>query len=53
MATIVLIHGSWHWGACFLKVANLLAEKGHTVLCPDLATHGYDTTPARGCRRYG
>ena len=44
MATIMMIHGAWHWGACFLKVANMLAEKGHTVICPDLATHGYDLT---------
>jgi len=45
MSTVVLVHGSWHWGGCFQKVANILAAAGHKVLCPDLATHGYDTTP--------
>jgi pimeloyl-ACP methyl ester carboxylesterase len=45
MATFVLIHGSWHWGGCYLKVANLLAAKGHVVSCPDLLTLGYDPTP--------
>ncbi len=44
MATFVLIHGSWHWGGCYLKVANLLAAKGHVVSCPDLLTCGYDPT---------
>ncbi|CAB3810023.1 alpha/beta fold hydrolase [Paraburkholderia fynbosensis] len=43
--TIVLIHGSWHWGGCFQKVATLLAAQGHPVLCPDLKSHGLD--PAR------
>ncbi|WP_277184250.1 alpha/beta fold hydrolase [Caballeronia sp. BR00000012568055] len=43
--TIVLIHGSWHWGGCFQKVATLLAAQGHAVLCPDLKSHGFD--PAR------
>lgn len=43
--SIVLIHGSWHWGGCFQKVAALLAAQGHPVLCPDLKSHGLD--PAR------
>ncbi len=42
MATFILIHGSWHWGGCYLKVANLLAAKGHVVSCPDLLTCGYN-----------
>jgi pimeloyl-ACP methyl ester carboxylesterase len=44
-ATFILVHGSWHWGGCFLKLANALALRGHSVMMPDLATHGYDTTP--------
>jgi len=45
MADFIFVHGSWHWGGCFQKVANALAIRGHTVLLPDLATHGYDATP--------
>jgi len=45
MATFILIHGSWHWGGCFQKVANLLGAAGHAVIAPDLASHGFDTTP--------
>jgi pimeloyl-ACP methyl ester carboxylesterase len=39
--TIVMVHGAWHWGGCFLKVANLLAGLGYPVLLPDLKSHGY------------
>ena len=45
MATFILIHGSWQWGGCFMKVANILAAAGHAVITPDLASHGFDTTP--------
>jgi len=41
----VLVHGSWHWGGCFQKVADRLAAAGHAVATPDLASHGYDPTP--------
>jgi pimeloyl-ACP methyl ester carboxylesterase len=44
MATFLIVHGSWHWGGCFLKVANVLTQRGHCVIAPDLATHGYDPT---------
>ncbi len=27
MATFILIHGSWHWGGCFVKVANILGRQ--------------------------
>jgi pimeloyl-ACP methyl ester carboxylesterase len=37
-----MVHGSWHWGACFEKVSNLLAEAGYAVATPDLTSHGYD-----------
>lgn len=42
---ILMIHGSWHWGGCFHKVADLLALQGFPVAAPDLASHGYDATP--------
>lgn len=45
MATFILIHGSWHWGGCFVKVANILGAAGHAVITPDLASHGFDPTP--------
>ena len=45
MASFIFVHGSWHWGGCFQKVANALALRGHAVALPDLATHGYDATP--------
>lgn len=40
-STIVLIHGSWHWGGCFQKVADRLAVSGYPTLTPDLTSHGY------------
>jgi pimeloyl-ACP methyl ester carboxylesterase len=45
MANFVLVHGAWHWGACYQKVAQELLLLGHNVAMPDLATHGFDTTP--------
>jgi pimeloyl-ACP methyl ester carboxylesterase len=39
--TIVLIHGAWHWGGCFGKVADLLGAHGFPVITPDLKSHGY------------
>lgn len=39
--TIVMVHGAWHWGGCFLKVANLLTQQGFPVVMPDLKSHGY------------
>jgi len=48
MANYVLVHGAWHWGACFQKVAAELLAAGHNVAMPDLATHGFDTTPTGG-----
>lgn len=39
--TIVMVHGAWHWGGCFLKVADLLAQMGYPVVMPDLKSHGY------------
>lgn len=37
----LLVHGAWHWGGCFQKIANLLASSGHPVVTPDLTSHGY------------
>ena len=48
MARYVLIHGAWHWGGCWLKVANLLAAQGHVVAMPDSTGHGFDATEASG-----
>jgi len=45
MANFVLVHGAWHWGACYQKVAQELLLLGHNVAMPDLATHGFDPTP--------
>jgi pimeloyl-ACP methyl ester carboxylesterase len=45
LANFVLVHGAWHWGACFQKLAAELLAAGHNVAMPDLATHGFDPTP--------
>ncbi len=45
MSTYVLIHGAWHGGWCWSRVAPMLRQKGHTVLAPDLPGHGEDKTP--------
>jgi len=39
--TIILVHGSWLWGGCFFKLANLLGAKGFPVVAPDLLSHGF------------
>lgn len=41
---IVMVHGAFHWGGCFEKVANLLAQSGYPVATPDNRSHGYDAT---------
>ena len=45
MVTYVLIHGSWHGGWCWNKLASLLIRQGHSVIAPDLPGHGKDRTP--------
>jgi pimeloyl-ACP methyl ester carboxylesterase len=45
MSTYLLIHGAWHGGWCWRKVVPLLESKGHTVVTPDLPSHGDDKTP--------
>ena len=36
MATYVLVHGAWHGGWCWQRVAKLLRAKGHEVYTPTL-----------------
>src|SRR5829696_434727 len=34
--TYVLVHGAWHGGWCWRRVADLLEAKGHKVYAPTL-----------------
>jgi pimeloyl-ACP methyl ester carboxylesterase len=45
MTTFILIHGAWHGGWCWERVAPLLRAAGHQVLAPDLPGMGADATP--------
>lgn len=45
MSTFLLIHGAWHGGWCWRKVAPLLEAQGHVVVAPDLPGHGDDKAP--------
>jgi pimeloyl-ACP methyl ester carboxylesterase len=40
MATFVLVHGSWHGGWCYARVARLLRAAGHDVFTPTLTGMG-------------
>ena len=33
--TFVLVHGGWHGGWCWRRVADLLEKQGHKVVRPD------------------
>src|SRR3978361_689888 len=35
--TFVLVHGAWHGGWCWRRVADLLEQKGHKVFAPTLS----------------
>jgi pimeloyl-ACP methyl ester carboxylesterase len=45
MSTFILIHGAMMGGWCWYKVVPLLEQQGHTVIAPDLPSHGRDKTP--------
>src|SRR5258708_31454865 len=38
--TFVLVHGAWHGGWCWRRVADLLEKKGHKVFPPELTGVG-------------
>jgi pimeloyl-ACP methyl ester carboxylesterase len=40
MATFVLVHGAWHGGWCWRRVADLLERRGHKVFAPTLTGLG-------------
>jgi len=40
MATFVLVHGAWHGGWCWRRVAEPLRHMGHTVFTPTLTGLG-------------
>jgi pimeloyl-ACP methyl ester carboxylesterase len=40
MATFVLVHGGWHGGWCWRKVASRLRASGHEVFTPTLSGMG-------------
>ncbi|MFM8550766.1 MAG: alpha/beta fold hydrolase [Nitrospiraceae bacterium] len=42
MSTFVLLHGAWHGGWVWDRVAPLLKAHGHTVIAPDVPGHGMD-----------
>ncbi len=41
--TFVLVHGAWHGGWCWRRVADLLGAKGHKVFTPTLTGLGERT----------
>ena len=40
--TFVLVHGSWHGGWCWSRVARILERHGHKVYTPTLTGLGTD-----------
>jgi pimeloyl-ACP methyl ester carboxylesterase len=51
MTTFVLVHGAWHGGWCWQRVAALLERDGHTAHAPTLTGLGEraaELTPATG-----
>jgi pimeloyl-ACP methyl ester carboxylesterase len=40
VANFVLVHGAWHGGWCWRRVADRLAGAGHRVFCPTLTGLG-------------
>ncbi|CAG9980944.1 unnamed protein product [Clonostachys byssicola] len=39
---ICIVHGGWHQPLHYRHLIEALTAKGHTVVCPQLATSGYD-----------
>jgi pimeloyl-ACP methyl ester carboxylesterase len=39
-ATFVLVHGAWHGGWCYARVADLLRARGHRVFAPTMTGLG-------------
>jgi pimeloyl-ACP methyl ester carboxylesterase len=42
MASLLLVHGSWHGAWCWDRLVPLLQSAGHEVLAIDLPAHGED-----------
>src|SRR5260370_4546575 len=38
--TFVLVHGAWHGGWCWRRVADILEKRGHKVYAPSLTGNG-------------
>jgi pimeloyl-ACP methyl ester carboxylesterase len=45
MATYVFVHGAWHGGWCWHRIAAHLQSTMHRVVTPDLISLGRDRTP--------
>ena len=45
MARFVLVHGGWHGGWCFRRLARELEDRGHDVASPDLPCEKIGLTP--------
>jgi pimeloyl-ACP methyl ester carboxylesterase len=48
VAHFVLVHGTWHGGWCWARLAEELAHRGHTSSAPDLPCEDVDA----GAQRY-
>jgi hypothetical protein len=53
MARFVLVHGAWHGGWCFGRLAGELADRGHDVGTPDLPCEEIGLTPLDYARAVG
>lgn len=53
MARFVLVHGAWHGGWCFRRLAAELEHRGHEVTTPDLPCEEVGLTPVDYARRLG
>jgi pimeloyl-ACP methyl ester carboxylesterase len=45
MSTYLLVHDAWQSAWCWHNVVSRLRQQGHTVLAPDLPSHGENLTP--------